>query len=240
MKKIKLILSTLFLITIFNSCVKKEPITRIAQVLFVPLCPNAPVLDFAINNNVYANTVSYSSTIGTTSYTLPYYTIEPLKNATLAYAKNGTFNPWASVTTNFEDEKVYSTFLIDSLSKAKVAIVEDDLAPPFAEGKVKLRFFHFSPNTPSVDVYLAGTTTLLFSTRTFNDQAANINLQKFIEVDAGLFSFDVKAAGTATLLTTINSLTMKPDRIYTIAIRGFTGATGLSTSLSGWTYSNKP
>ncbi len=238
MKKIKIIISLLLIITTFNACVKKEPITRIAQVLFVPLSPNAPVLDFAINTNIYANTVSYSSTVGTTTYTLPYYTIEPVNNATVAYTKNGTLNPWASVTANLEDEKVYSTFLIDSLSKAKLVIVNDDLAPP-TEGKVKVRFFHFSPNAPAVDVRLAGTTTNLYSNRTFNDQNTNASLQSFIEVNAGLFSFEILAAGTQTVLYTISGITLKPDRIYTLAARGFVGGAG-NQALGGWVYFNKP
>jgi Domain of unknown function (DUF4397) len=238
MNKIKTITSLLLVIILVNSCVKKDPVTKIAQVLFVPLSPNAPVIDFTINTNTYATSVGYSSTVGTTTYTLPYYTIEPISNATIAYSKNGLSSNWANVSANLEDDKVYSTFFIDSFAKAKAVIVKDDLSDP-SEGKVKIRFFHFSPNAPAVDVRIAGTTTNLYSNRTFNDQNTTSSLQNFIEVNAGLFSFEILLAGTNTVVYTISSLTLKPDRIYTLAARGFVGGAG-NIALGGWVYPNKP
>ena len=58
-------------------CVKKDAESKIAQVLLVPLSPNATAVDFSINGTLYATTVGYSTTTGTVRYTLPYFTIEP-------------------------------------------------------------------------------------------------------------------------------------------------------------------
>jgi Domain of unknown function (DUF4397) len=230
-----LIIGTLPLI---NSCVKKDPESKIAQLLLVPLSPNATPCDFSINGTLYATTIGYSTTAGTIRYTLPYYTIEPKAGSTIAYNVTGSPTPFATVTKDLQEDNVYSTFLIDSVSKAKAIIVTDDLSDP-APGKVKIRFFHFSPNAPAVDVVIQGTTNKLFANRSFNDQVANTVNEKFIEIDPGNYTFLFNIAATGITAYTTSSQTLLPDRIYTIAARGFVGGAG-SQALGGWVYPNKP
>ena len=93
-------------------CVKKDAESKIAQVLLVPLSPNATTVDFSINGTLYATTVGYSTTTGTVRYTLPYYTIEPKSPSTIAYNATGTNNAFASVSKDLLEDQVYSTFLI--------------------------------------------------------------------------------------------------------------------------------
>ncbi len=238
LKKIKLLFTFFSTLILMSSCVKKDPISRITQVLLVPLSPNTPAIDFSINNTLYATIVGYSTTTGTIRYTLPYYTLEP-KDSKVSYNLSGTNNAVASVMANLEEDKVYSTFLIDSFSKAKAVIVNDDLSEPLTPGKVKIRFFHFSPNAPAVDIRVVGATTNLYSNRIFNDQSANASYQSFIEVDPGSYAYEIRLAGTSTVAYTIPAQTLLADRIYTIAARGFVGGTG-SQALGGWVYPNKP
>ena len=220
-----------------TGCIKKDPESRITQVLMVPLSPNALPTDFSINNTLYATTVGYSTTAGTVRYTLPYYTVEP-KSTIISYNVTGTTTSIASVTKDLQEDKVYSTFLIDSFSKAKAIIVTDDLNDP-APGKVKLRFFHFSPNAAAFDLVISGTTTKLFTNRTFNDQSSNILYENFIEIDAGSYSFLFNNAGTSVTAYTTSAQTLLPDRIYTLAARGFVGG-AVGFALGAWTYPNKP
>ena len=222
----------------FSGCIKKDPQSKITQVLFVPLSPNATAVDFSINNTLYATTVGYSSTVGTVRYTFPYYTVEPRAGSVIAFNATGTTTPFASVTRDLEEDKVYSTFLIDSILKAKAVIVNDDLSDP-TPGKVKIRFFHFSANTPAVDVVNSATSAKMFTNRTFNDQAATTTLEKFIEIDAGTYTFIFTNAGTGATIYTTSAQVLLPDRIYTLAIRGFTGGTG-TQAIGGWIYPNKP
>lgn len=227
----------ILLLTI-TGCIKKDPESKITQVLFVPLSPNASPVDFSINGTLYATTVGYSTTTGTVRYTLPYYTIEPRAGSMIAYNLTGSNTPYASVTRDLEEDKVYSTFLIDSVLKAKAVIVNDDLSDP-TPGKVKIRFFHFSPNTPAVDVINSATAVKMFANRTFNDQAATTSLENFMEIDAGIYTFIFKNAGTGATIYTTTAQVLLPDRIYTLAVRGFTGGTG-TQAIGGWVYPNKP
>jgi Domain of unknown function (DUF4397) len=228
----------LFTFLFLTSCVKKEPISTIAQVLLVPLSPNATAVDFSINGNIVATGVGYSTTVGTVRYTLPYYTIEPKAGSTIAYNNNGYPTAKASVTKDLQDENVYSTFLIDSATKIKAVIVNDDLTAP-TPGKVKIRFFHFSPNTLPLDVVIQGTTTKLFTARSFNDQALNTSFESFIEIEPGTYTLQFNNAGTGATLYTVPAQILLTDRIYTLAARGFTGGAG-NLALSGWIYPNKP
>ena len=242
MSNIKNYLFTLFafssLLLTLSSCLKKDPESRITQVLLVPLSPNATPCDFSINSTIYATTVGYSTTTGTIRYTFPYYTIEPKAASNIAYNVTGTPAKFASVIKDLEEDKVYSTFLIDSIGKAKAVIVTDDLTDP-APGKVKLRFFHFSPNTVPLDVVIMGTTGNLFTGRTFNDQAITADKERFIEIDAGTYTFLFNNASTGATVYTTSAQSLLPDRIYTLAVRGFTGGTG-TQAIGAWVYPNKP
>jgi len=221
-----------------SGCIKKDPESRITQVLLVPLSPNATACDFSINGSLYATTVGYSTTTGTVRYTLPYYTLEPKAGSVIAYNATGTTNAFASVTRDLEEDRVYSTFLIDSVLKAKAVIVHDDLSEP-TPGKVKIRFFHFSANTPALDVVNSANSATLFANRTFNDQVATTSHENFIEIDAGTYTFIFKNKVTGATVYTTSAQSLIPDRIYTLAVRGFTGGTG-TQAIGAWVYPNKP
>lgn len=243
MKNIKTNLFTLLaicslLFTIFTGCVKKDPESKITQVLLVPLSPNATAVDFSINGTLYATTVGYSTTTGTVRYTFPYYTVEPKAGSVVSYNATGRTTSFASVTKDLDEDKVYSTFLIDSIGKAKAVIVTDDLNDP-TPTKIKIRFFHFSPNTVPLDVVIQGATGKLFTNRSFNDQATSTDLEKFIEIDPGTYTFLFNNATTGATVYTTTAQVLLPDRIYTLAARGFTGGTG-TQAIGAWVYPNKP
>ena len=221
-----------------QGCIKKDPPSKITQVLLVPLSPNATAVDFSVNSTLFATTVGYSTATGTVRYTLPYYTLEPKSASIIAYNFTGTTNALASATKDLGDEKVYSSFLIDSASKAKVVVVNDDLTDP-TPGKVKIRFLHFSPNTVPLDVSIQGGTGKLYTNRAFNDQVTNTDFEKFIEIDAGTYTFLFTNSSTGATVYTTSSQVLLSDRIYTLAARGFTGGTG-SLAIGAWIYPNKP
>lgn len=228
-----------------SGCLKKDPESSIAQVLLVPLTPNiipttitpAILCDFSINGTLYATLVGYNSTAGTVRYTFPYYTIEPKAGSTIAYNVTGTPNKYASVSKDLEADKVYSTFMIDTIGKIKAVIVTDDLTDP-APGKVKIRFFHFSTNAPTLDVIIQGTTNKLFANRSFNDQVANTAYESFIEIDPGTYTFLFNNASTGATVYTTSAQLLLPDRIYTIAARGVVG--NVTSPVGAWVYPNKP
>lgn len=232
----------LFIVTgllIFSaSCIKKDPLARITQVLMVPLSPDANAVDFKINETILATSVAYSSTTGTATYTLPYYTITPGSTTSVAYTITGSSSAYASGSFETLEDNAYSTFLIDSANKTKVAIVNDDLELP-SPGKVKVRFLHFAPNAPAIDVAVGATGALLWRNRTFNDQAVTKSNEEFIEVDPGVYTFKFLNTGTSTVAYTTTTINMLSDRIYTIAARGFVGG-ATNKALGAWVYPNRP
>ena len=207
-----LVISSLLIATI-PGCLKKDPESKITQVLLVPLSPNATACDFSINGTLFATTVNYSTTTGTIRYTFPYYTVEPKPGSIISYNATGSItNKFSSVTADLLEDKVYSTFLIDSIGKAKAVIVTDDLSDP-TPAKVKIRFFHFSPNTVPLDIVIQGATGKLFTNRSFNDQVTSTDIEKFIEIDPGTYTFLFNNATTGATVYTTSAQSLLPDRI---------------------------
>lgn len=214
------------------SCIKKDPLMRISQVLFAPLSPDAPAVDFSLNNQIVATTVNYSATVGTATFNFPYFTTMPGSNSIKFNLTGSTSTSIASGSIEMAEDKAYSSFLIDSFKRAKIVFVNDNLDEP-TPGKVKIRFFHFSANAPAVDVTLGATGPILFANRSFNDQEGNEAKQSFIEIDPGTYTFVFKLTGTNTAAYTTSALNLLPDRIYTLAARGFVGG-ATNRALGAW------
>jgi hypothetical protein len=247
-KNISLLSFTVVCLLSLQGCIKKDPESNIAQVLFVPLAPNTvpasaarPLIttNFNFNNTIFATQIGYSNstTTGTLRYALPYYTVEPKAASVISYDVPTNTSSWGKITKDLVDGQVYSSFLIDTVPNTKAVLVTDDLDDP-TPGKVKIRFFNFCPNSPALDVVLQGTTTKVFSSRTFNDQATTTTHQNFIEVDAGNYTFLFNNAATGATVFTMAVQTFLPERIYTIAARGLIGNT--TTPVGALVYANKP
>ena len=124
---------------------------------------------------------------------------------------------------DLQADKAYSVFAIDSVSKIKAAVVSDNLATP-ASGKAHVRFFHFSPNAPAVDIAVANG-PVVFSNRSFNDQATNASLADFTPLDAGTYNLQVRLTGTNTTVLSLPGVTLTAGKIYTVFAKGFVGGT---------------
>ena len=85
----------------------------------------------------------------------------------------------------------------------------------------------------------SATSVKMFANRSFNDQVATTSYENFIEIDAGTYTFLFKNAGTGATIYTTSAQVLLPDRIYTLAVRGFTGGAG-TQAIGGWVYPNKP
>ena len=105
MTKIKsiIVLALAGIITTGVSCVKKDPLMRMTQILMVPLSPDAANVDFSLNDNVVATSVGFSTTVGTVTYTLPYYTLTP-GTTEIAYNISGSATSYAALTTAADDD----------------------------------------------------------------------------------------------------------------------------------------
>lgn len=187
-----------------------------AQVMVVHASPNAPAVDVRVNNAVALSNVAFPT------------------NSSYLAVNSGTTNikvSPATTTTYVIDANVdlmantnYSVFAIDSVNKIKAAVVTDNLATP-ATGKAHVRFFHFSPNAPAVDIAVTGG-PVVFSSRAFNDQATTTSRQAFTPLDAGTYNLEVRLAGTTTRVLALPNVVLTAGKIYTVFAKGFVGGTG--------------
>jgi hypothetical protein len=190
--------------------------TQKAQVMVVHASPNAPAVDVRINNTVALTNLAYPSNSS--------YNAVNAGNTNLKISPTGTTTYVIDANVNLTANTNYSVFAIDSVSKIKAAVVSDNLATP-ATGKSHIRFFHFSPNAPAVDIAVTGG-PVLFANRSFNDQGNNTSTINFTPVDAGTYNLEVRAAGTTTAVLTIPNVSLTAGKIYTVFAKGFLGGTG--------------
>jgi hypothetical protein len=218
MKKLILKLTGLFMISlIVTSCDKDDDDDmEQAQVMVVHASPNAPAVDVRINNAVALSAVAYPTNSAYTAVNAGATNIKVSPTGTTTYVIDANVN--LAANTN------YSVFAVDSVSKIKAAVVTDNLAAP-AAGKAHVRFFHFSANAPAVDIAVTGG-PVLFSNRSFNDQAGNTSLANFTPVDAATYNLQVRLAGTSTVVLSVPNVALTAGKIYTVFAKGFVTGTG--------------
>jgi Domain of unknown function (DUF4397) len=86
-----------------------------------------------------------------------------------------------------------------------------------AVAKTRLRVVHASPNAPAVDIYVKGTSTAAV------ENVAYGNATEFLEVDAGVIAFDLRAAGADAdddPAFTTEDLTLESGSDYTLVAAG--------------------
>lgn len=199
------------------SCNDKNDSTTppISSFGIVHASPDAGNVDVYVGGGAAAQNLAYGSDTG-------YFAVTP-GTYTLQVAPTGTSNFVLSTNVSLSPGMTYSVFAIDSVSSIKAAVVEDNFTAPSTDS-VRVRFLHFSPDAPAVDVAVAGGSTW-FSNRTFNDQSANPSYQSFTTIKAGVYNLEVKAAGTSTVVLPIPSITLEGGKVYTLYAKGFLAGT---------------
>lgn len=190
------------------------------KVMLVHASPNGPAVDVTINNNKVASSLSYPNNS-------EYISINPGAN-NVKVALAGTSFTAIDTNINLTAKGAYSIFAIDDVSKAKAIIVADNLAAP-ASGKAHVRFFHFIPNAPAIDIAVAGG-PVLFSNRSFNDQSVTTSFSNFTAVDAGTYNFEVRPAGSSTVMIPVSNVKLDAGKIYTVFAKGFVGGSGIQAA----------
>jgi hypothetical protein len=220
MKKILLHSFTLMLLIGFlTSCSKEDDVMAPAtsRVMVVHASPNAPAVDVRVNNAVALSNVAFPANST--------YTSINSGSTNFKVSPTGSTNYVIDATVDLKSNTNYSVFAIDSVAKIKAAVVMDDLTAPVAR-KAHVRFFHFSPNAPAVDIAVTGG-PVLFSNRMFNDQATNVSLSNFTPLDAGTYNLEVRLAGTNTVVLALPNVMLTAGKIYTVFAKGFASGMGM-------------
>lgn len=195
---------------LLSSCSKDEDIAQ-ANVLVIHASPDAPGVDLLVDD-VKQNTsaLTYPQNTG-------YLKVNAgSRNFKINVAGTPTTVINANVT--LEQDKSYSVFAIDSVSKISAVVVADDLSTP-ASGKAHVRFIHLSPNAPAVDIALDGG-AVVFPNTSFKVGTA------FTPLDAGTYDLEVRVAGTQTVALDLDPINLQAGKIYTVFAKGFLTADG--------------
>ncbi|HZY79364.1 MAG TPA: DUF4397 domain-containing protein [Cyclobacteriaceae bacterium] len=180
--------------------------------------PNSPGLNIMVDRRVINNnSFDYADHTGY----LRFYTGDRL----LEFGPYGANNVIADTTVNFQVDKAYSVFIVDSYQKQDVLVLNDDTAQP-GTGKAKVRFLNLSPDAPGVDLAVAGNDTALFKDQSFKQTS------EFIEIDAKAYDFQVKAgSGNNELLLSLPDINLQEGWIYTVLVRGYRTPPGGSSAV---------
>lgn len=186
-----------------------SPVTQ-SKTMIIHASPNAPGVDALVDGTNVGTNLTFPN--NTAYLNLNSGTRNIKVNVT------GTTTTVINANLNFETNKNYSIFAIDSVSKISALFLTDDLTAP-ASGKSHVRFIHLSPNAPAVDVAVTGG-PVLFSNYSFKQNS------NFTPLDAGTYPLEVRLAGTTTVVLNLGNVTLQNGKIYTVFAKGFVGATG--------------
>jgi hypothetical protein len=209
------------LIAFLISCDKDETPQAFSSVNVIHASPDAPGVDLLVDNlKVSTTALNFPDATGYLKVVSGTRNIKV--NAT------GTSNSVINADLTFIGDKYYSVFAYNRLASIAAFMVEDNLTVP-ASGQAHIRFFHLSPNAPTVTVgTVSGTTfTPVFSSRSFETQATASANQNFTPVSAGTYTFDVQANGASVL--SLPNIVLQAGKIYTVFAKGLVGGTGSQT-----------
>lgn len=217
MKLIHVFISLFFTISLI-SCDKDETPQATASVNIIHASPDAPGVDLLVDN-LKVNTAALNFP-DATGYLKVFTGTRNIKvNAA------GTNNSVINADLTFMADKYYSLYAYNRLASIGAFMVEDNLTAP-ASGQSHIRFFHLSPNAPSVTVgTLSGTTfTPVFVNRSFETQTTASANQNFTPVPAGTYTFDVQANGSSVL--NLPNIMLQAGKIYTVFAKGLVNGAG--------------
>lgn len=198
----------------FTGCDDEEdpvqPVPSNSSTMVIHASPDAPGVDILVDNAVAGTNLTYLQNT-------PYLTL-PSGTRNIKVNVTGTSNTVIEGNINFEKDKAYSIFAVNSVANIEPLVLEDNLAAP-ASGKAHVRFIHLSPDAPAVDITLADG-TVVFGNVVFKGFTA------FTPLDAGTYNLQVRLAGTSTVVLDLGNITLTSGEIYTAYARGFVAGTG--------------
>lgn len=205
----RLSLVGLLLILGISGCLKNDtPEPQLyAGVAIYHSSPDAPDLNIIIDNEVM-NTLPFKYK----NYSNYIEVLEGDRRMRFNGSSDGT--NLVDAILNFEVNKSYTLFVINTLSNIELLRIEDATDFP-SSGNGKVRGLQLSPDAPQVELKWTGESTPLFSGMTFKQ------VKEFKEVPSGKYSLEVKVIGGSGRTIIVPDIEIKEAGYYTILIEGF-------------------
>jgi hypothetical protein len=147
-----------------------------------------------------------------------------LRNMMVRDTSSLTTQPQLSFAQNFEIGGNYTVFTYDTISAPKQKTVTTKIVVP-SDTTCRVRFANFAYNglavTPAVDIVSLGKNEIVATNLQYTDVT-----EFFVHpTRIGTEAFQVRLAGTTTVLATSTISTLQPQRSYTVVYRGSHRAT---------------
>jgi hypothetical protein len=223
-----LVLSLAAMVSVFglSSCLKSvdapEQAPARAYISIMHLAPTAPSLDVFFD----AKKVS-SSAFAPGNVTVAYNAIEK-GTYSIIFKKATADSVVATVpTAQYDSLNFYTLFIYNVQANGAVAAVRirDDFSN-LAGNKPYYRFFHASPDTDAVDLYIDN--AKVESARVLADNTYSNSYNAFTATNAGFHNVQVKLAGTDTVIASMDNVDLVAGNAYTIYLRGLSNGIGNS------------
>lgn len=207
---------------VLSGCLKSPEITSPppkAYVSIMHLAPTAPSLDVFFNDTKVSNAPFAPGNV-----TSVYNAID--KGAiSIKFKKAASDSVVAEVSQALYDSLNYYTLFIYNLhvdGPAKAVRIKDDFSV-LTSDKPYYRFFHASPNTGAVDLFLDS--VKIESSRRLADNTTFEPLNKFSETTFDHHTIQVRQAGTDSVIASLNSVLLAGNA-YTFYLKGLDGGSG--------------
>lgn len=202
----------LFITSSIISCKKdkSEPLPEVSGLSFINSSPDAPSVKFYLGEKK-VNDEEFSF-----GEYLKYLNAYSGNRDVFAYEGS---DKKISGKITLEKDKMYSVFLTGKWDEAKFVLLEDSLTKP-KSGKAHIRFLNMSSDAPELDLGLTDGSTLVSN----KDYKKNSG---FIEIEGGTkYNFVIRDHATKLDTVSLDEITLKAGKIYTIWAKGFKAGNG--------------
>jgi len=170
--------------------------------------PNAPAVDVYANDNLIIKNLAFKE--------LSEYIPVPPGNYNIKVFPTGvTTNPVIDTNMYVPEDAVYTVAAIGELPDISLYPIQEPTSANNS-GVSCVRFIHFSPNAPAVDIKLADD-TIVFSNVPYK------SIANYVCVPPGTYTFIVSPAGLNNVVLTVPDLELEPNKFYTIYAVGLVG-----------------
>lgn len=219
-------LAIVIIIIVLSGCLKSPdntppPANLNTYISIMHLAPTAPSLDVYFDDDKVSNNPFAPGNV------TPVYNGVDKGSFSIKFKKVTIDSLVAQVPVAEYDSMKYYTIFIYNLQAngpANAVRIQDDFSNVLANlTKPYYRFFHGSPNTGPVDLYIDNVKVEHGRTNADNTQQEILN--KFVGTTTGSHVIQVKRVGTDTVIASLNFVDLQAGNAYTFYLKGLEGGT---------------
>lgn len=174
--------------------------------------PDAPNVDVYIDQILIAENLSYKQFTAYMPVPQGMYEVS-------LYVTGSMNSPIIIYRINIGIDTKITVAAVGTLSTISfLAIPDYSITIPLNLNEADIRFIHLSPNAPPVDITLPNG-SIIFENISFKERT------RYKTVPADKYTFQVRAAGTSTVVLTIPDIFFESKTVYTIYVIGFLDGT---------------